>query len=252
MTPFDRMPGRLRSVRGHRHVGFTDKDLDRREWAFTTIMIVASLVVAVASAAASYAQQSAQAAQNAQFQRKQVEAQNDAIMSNSALANAAYINNATQLQNRQNEEGAAAFAKQHSVQLQAAKTSSTAVTAAGEAGVQGLSVNALLSDYTKQEVDYRFQSSTQVDNQRNQTEAELKSAQLSAEGRIDSVKPYMAKPVDYPSLMGAALRVGSDAAGIYGKNQDSINGWFKGNGGSGSGMGYGTIQPENAGAGMPY
>ena len=90
--------------------------------------------------------------------------------------------------------------------------------ATGEAGVEGLSVNALLSDYQKQEVDYRFQSSTQVDNQRNQTEAELKSAQTEAEGRVDSVKPFQTKPVDYPSLLGAALRVGSDTATAVQKN----------------------------------
>jgi len=48
-----------------------------------------------------------------------------------------------------------------------------------------------------------------------QTEAELRGSELQAQGRVDSVRPYMAQPVSYPSLMGAALRVGADSFSAY-------------------------------------
>jgi len=192
-------------------------------FAFTTgtILAIIGIVLVIASAAVSY-QQAAEAARRKQQQEnRMVEAQNETIRQNSALANAAYINDSKQLQNRQAEEAAAAAAREHGVGIEAEKTKSTAITAAGEAGVSGLSVNALLTDYTRQEVDYRFQSQTQLENQRKQTEAELTGEQYVAQGRVDSVKPYMAQPVAYPSLLGAALRVGADSASIYSASQKS-------------------------------
>jgi len=192
-------------------------------WVFSTTTIIALVAIAltVASAAVAY-QQAAEAAKKKQQQEnRMVEAQNETIRQNSALANAAFINDSKQLQNRQAEEAAAAAAREHGVGVEAEKTKSTAIVAAGEAGVSGLSVNALLTDYTRQEVDYRFQSQTQLENQRKQTEAELTGAQYTAQGRVDSVKPYMAQPVAYPSLMGAALRVGADSASIYSASQKS-------------------------------
>ena len=194
------------------------KPVKTQPWAFLTTAVVISIIsiaVSVASAAVAY-QQAQQNAQNqARTQKEMVEAQNETIRQNSALANAAYINDTKQLQNRQQEEAAAAYAREHGVQLEAEKTTARAITAAGEAGVSGLSVSALIDDYTRQEVDYRFQSQTQLENQRKQTESQLRGEQIQGQGRVDSVKPYMPQPVSYPSLLGAALRVGSDAAGAY-------------------------------------
>src|SRR5205823_4212084 len=150
------------------------KPIKAQPYAFsttTTVILIISIALSVAAAAASYVAQQQAAENQARSQRQMVEAQNETIRQNSALANAAYINDTKQLQNRQAEEAAAAAAREHGVQIEAAKTVSTAATAAGEAGVSGLSVNALLTDYTRQEVDYRFQSQTQLENQRNQTEA---------------------------------------------------------------------------------
>jgi len=193
------------------------KPVKAQPYAFstTTVILLISLAISIAAASATYVAQQQAAENQARSQRQMVEAQNETIRQNSALANAAYINDTKQLQNRQAEEAAAAAAREHGVQIEAAKTVSTATTAAGEAGVSGLSVNALLTDYTRQEVDYRFQSQTQLENQRNQTEAELRGAEMQAQGRVSSVKPYIAQPVSYPSLMGAALRVGADSFSAY-------------------------------------
>ncbi len=117
------------------------------------VIMAVSIALSIASAAVSYQQQQQAAENQARTQKQMVEAQNETIRQNSALANAAFINDTKQLQNRQAEEAAAAAAREHGVQIEATKTGSTAATAAGEAGVSGLSVNALLTDYTRQEVE---------------------------------------------------------------------------------------------------
>jgi acetylornithine deacetylase/succinyl-diaminopimelate desuccinylase-like protein len=196
------------------------KPVKSQPWVFSTVTIIAlvSLAVSLAATAASYYAQQKAAEAQAKNQKEMVEAQNEVIKKNEALANAAFINDSKQIQNRQAEEGAAAAAKEHGVQIDAEKVKSTAMTAAGEAGVSGLSVNALLSDYTRAEVDYRFQSQTQLENQRKQADAQLAGERIKAEGRIDSEHPYMPKPINYPSALAAGLSVGASAtsaAGTY-------------------------------------
>src|SRR6266478_6436604 len=134
------------------------KPVKKQPYVGTTAAIVImaiSLALSIASAAASFYAQQKAAEANAKHERDMVNAQNEVIRNNEALANAAFINDSKQIQNRQAEEGAAAAAKEHGVQIDMEKVKSTAMTAAGEAGVSGLSVGALLSDYTRQEVDYR-------------------------------------------------------------------------------------------------
>ena len=66
----------------------------------------------------------------------------------------------------------------------------------GQAGVSGMSVNALLDDFTRQEADYRFQSRTNLEGQRDQTRREMEGAQIQGQGRTESMKPYQAQLVN--------------------------------------------------------
>lgn len=200
--------------RGHRIVGPLATPQFERHWVFTTIAVI-SVVLSIASAAVSYMQQQQAAEANARNQKAQMDAQDAAIKENAALANRAYMEKSKALQDRQSEMDAAAVAEEQDVSLQAAQARSTAVTAAGEAGVSGLSVNALLDDYTGQEARFRFQSRTNLEGQRSQTERELEGAQMEGQGRVQSMKPYQLQPVQYPSLLGAGLRIGAAAAQGY-------------------------------------
>jgi len=116
------------------------------------------------------------------------------------------------LQERQRQSDEASYVREHGVSVQAAQARSTALVAAGEAGVSGLSVNALMDDFTRQEVDYRFQSQTQLGYEREQTAREIGGAQTKAEGRTQRMQPFqgqelVGKHIEYPSLLGAGLRV---------------------------------------------
>lgn len=189
-------------------------------WAFSTATLIAmaiSVALSIAAAAVQYMQQQAQAEAASKNQAAQMKAQDAAIAQNAALANRAYMEDTKALQERQRQSDEATAAREQGVSIQAAQARSTALTAAGESGVSGLSVNALMDDFTRQEVDYRFQSRTNLGYEHTQTEAELEAKQITAEGRTQSMKPYQAQPVQYPSLMGAALRVGADTFGAYQK-----------------------------------
>jgi hypothetical protein len=209
------MTGRPR-VRGHRIVGPISTPDPERHWAATTIAIVAtivSIVMSIAAAAVQYMQQQAAAEAAAKNQDAMMKAQDAAIAQNAALANRAYMDETKALQERQRQSEEQAIVREQGVSVEAAKARSTALTAAGESGVSGMSVNMLMDDFTRQEVDYRFQSQTQVGYERDQTQRELENAQLRAEGRTVTMKPYQAQPVQYPSLLGAGLRVGAEVGG---------------------------------------
>lgn len=207
-------------TRGHRIVGpITQPRLERHFFGTATALITTAISIAmsIAAAAVQYVQQQKAAETNARNQKAMMDAQDEAIRQNAALANRQFMEQSKALQERQAEADQAAVAKEIDVSKQGAAARSTAATAAGEAGVAGLSVQALYDDYSGQEANYRFQSRTELENTRSQTERELLGARDTAEGRINSMKPYQAKPVDYPSLLGAALRVGGDAAGTIAK-----------------------------------
>jgi hypothetical protein len=179
-------------------------------------MIAISVAMAIASAAMQYMQAQAAAEADARNQAAMQRAQDDAIRQNAALANRAYMNETKALQDKQSQEDIAASQREGDVSVQAAQARSTAATAAGEAGVSGLSVNALLDDFTRQEADYRFQSRTGLEGMRDQTVREMEAAQIQGQGRTESMKPYQMKPIAYPSLVGAAMRVGADSVGALG------------------------------------
>jgi hypothetical protein len=215
--PFDQdVTGRPR-IRGHRVVGPLVATETDRHFVITAFMMIAttviSIVLSIAAAAAQYMAQQQAAEANRKNQEAQMRAQDAAIAANAALANKAYMENTKALQERQVQADEAAANKQQQVGVQTAQAKSTALTAAGEAGVSGLNVNALMSDFTRQEADYRFQSDTQLGHEHDQTNAEISAAQIQGEGRTQSMKPFQTTPIQYPSLLGAGLRVGADVAG---------------------------------------
>lgn len=194
--------------------------VEKKPWVASTVAAtvaiyatIASIVLAVASAAMQYMQQQQAAAEQQRNQEAMMRAQDAAIAANAALANKAYMEQTKALQERQVQADVVASNKQQDVNVRAAQARSTALTAAGEAGVSGLNVNALMSDFTRQEVDYRFQSATQIGYEHDQTNAEISAAQIQGEGRAQYLKPYQAQPVQYPSLLGAGLRVGANVGG---------------------------------------
>lgn len=141
--------------------------------------------------------------------------QNAVYKRNAELADDAALAAYSSLQRRQLEEREAAGQGIEQVKRQALQAAGAARVSAGEAGVGGLNIDALLGDFARQELEY------QTSVIRNQA---FRSAQFGQEyeairgqqaGRILSALP---QPVAKPDFFGAALRIGADALGGYTSN----------------------------------
>ncbi len=91
-------------------------------------------------------------------------------------------------------------------QIEGLKARSKARVASGEAGVSGLSVDALLNDFSGQEERYLGRIDQNYDTTKFAYEDEKRGAYDTARARINS----MATPVK-PSFAGAAIRIGQSA-----------------------------------------
>ena len=81
----------------------------------------------------------------------------------------------------------------------------------------GLSVEALLNDFTAQEGRYRYGVRRNNELVTDQLTAEMEGARAQAQGRINSIPSLNLEPVSRPTYLGAALRIGGDALGAYAK-----------------------------------
>lgn len=116
----------------------------------------------------------------------------------------AYRDNIVASNTKMVQEGQAATEKADRAALEARKAKATAITSAGEAGVSGMTVDALLRDISGQglenvsavEANYLRQREADIyerDNLRNSTISGLNSI----------------KPATSPDYLGAALKIGS-------------------------------------------
>jgi hypothetical protein len=186
-------------------------------------------------------QQSEQTAAANKYQTRMEQARDKQIEENYQLsvqsANAQY----RALQDRSSQEGEAATQKTLEQAREGAAARSRALAAAGEAGVSGLSVNALLTDFMGQEARYRESVATNLGYSKDQLASEMEGVRAQAQGRIASIQPYMRQPVDSPNYFGAAMRVGGNALDAYNKyrapsSTDSTAGYL------GADAGYGQMR----------
>jgi len=168
----------------------------------TTILAIASVASTVASVSA---QSQAADAQSAANQRQ---------YENTMRARAANLNQTNLMQQQEREAGSQQL-EQNNMAARAAR--STATVSAGENGISGLSVDALMSDLgTKQN---RFNSSvvTNYDNSSMAIANQRENVDINAASQINSLKtPAM------PDYFGAALRIGNAVYNGYNNKPPSI------------------------------
>jgi len=111
---------------------------------------------------------------------------------------------------RQAQEQEATNRELGDVALKAREARARATTSAGEAGVAGMSVDALIDDYTRQEAAYRVGVGRQQEMRDLQTGLALTDAGFRSANRIIDIN----RPVNQPSFLTAALNATS--AGISG------------------------------------
>lgn len=158
---------------------------------------VASLAISAASGVANYMAQSAQA-----------DAQEDYNRQLNKNAEQAYVNDLEALRLQQVQDEKQAKQKIIQNQKEALAARSRAKTAAGEAGVSGLSVDALLADFENQEAQFKDSVVENLDNRNQQRFQESIAAGTRLQSRQNS-----AQPVSRPSLLGTGLQIAGSSVG---------------------------------------
>jgi hypothetical protein len=181
----------------------------------TTAIAIAGVAVSAASAGAGLYMQSEQAAEQSDYQRRLMQARESEIAENYRLSLESMNVQNRALQERSVQEGEAASMEQQRNAREAAKAVSTARVAAGEGGVSGRSVNALMSDFIAQEARYRESLNTNLDFARDSIDYEMESNKLIAQGRSSAIKLYQPAKIDQPSYLGAALKIGGAGMEAY-------------------------------------
>lgn len=173
--------------------------------------------VAIALAVGQFAISAGSAVMGFQAQQAQYEAQQQHYKNNREAANKAAVNTYASTQNRQLQEAKATSQEMQNLNTEAMRGRATATVAAGEAGVTGLSVDALIADYYGQQGRYERTLDNNYQMQADYLRGEMESNQATAEGRINSVDQGQK-----PSFADAAIRIlgaGMDAYGTYQANK---------------------------------
>ncbi len=123
---------------------------------------------------------------------------------NTKAANAAYLSDTRQLNLQQREYEEAEAQRSFDADLQAARDTSKAMTAAGESGVSGLSVDALMNDILRQNLFDDNKANSNLNMGKAQIAQEKEGAKAGRQSRINQVP--------YPSFASTALQIGG---GMY-------------------------------------
>ncbi len=146
-------------------------------------------------------------------QRQQAKAQKASQKAAAQRENARYRREAGAMRLREAQEDLALSREIQESTTKARAARATAVVAAGEAGVSGLSVEALLDDYTRQEADYRFSLNEQNRLTGINNQLELEEAGFRSQANLIRINQPIKKP-DYlgsmVNLAGSAMTINSN------------------------------------------
>ena len=112
-----------------------------------------------------------------------------------------YLQEVSSMRVQQGQEEVAAAQRIQESTRKAREARATARVSAGEAGVAGLSVDALINDLTREEANYRFATNQQLQmNDVNRT-MQLDQAGLGFTNNMLRIN----RPIEKPNYLGAAL-----------------------------------------------
>lgn len=141
-------------------------------------------------------------------QKQAADAQSDANMRQWQAAVKARNQNFAQSNLQQLQEVEAAGGKIDENNMKARAAAATARVAAGESGVSGLSVDALLGDISSKQNRYNTSVMTNYDRKTNMIDLQRENSNIDMVNTINSLKTPAA-----PDYLGAALRIGQ---AVYG------------------------------------
>lgn len=159
------------------------------------------------------AQQAAKA--QVEYQTQLQIARNEQIRQNAELTARAYNDQIQAVNSRQMQEDIAASQQAQAFQRENTVRRGTAQAALGETGAAGVNRDILMAEFDRTQTSYMSSLSLQQDFRDQSVFFETRGMQAQAEGRAQSIQPYIPAPVNGPSLFGAAMDIGMGAMKGY-------------------------------------
>lgn len=134
-------------------------------------------------------------------QRQMAAAQERAQANASKAERQRYLHEVSSMRIQQGQEQVAAAQRLQESTKKAREARATARVSAGEAGVAGLSVDALINDLTRKEAEYNFNTQKQLQMSDVNRTLQLRDAGLGFTNNMLRIN----KPIEQPNYLGAAL-----------------------------------------------
>ena len=161
---------------------------------------IAAITASVGSSIAGYAGQRQQAKAQAAYQAQSAAAERQRALQEQSS-----------IRMRQAQEQEATARELEQVSRKSQEALARARVSAGEAGVAGASVQALMDDYTRQEAGYRAATLRQQEMSALGTQLGLEQAGLASQQRLISIN----QPISKPSFLTAGLEAVSGGLSGY-------------------------------------
>jgi multidrug efflux pump subunit AcrA (membrane-fusion protein) len=149
-------------------------------------------------------------------QQQQAKAQARSQANASAAERQRYLQEVSSMRIQQGQEQVAAAQRIQESTRKAREARSTARVSAGEAGVAGLSVDALINDLTREEASYNFATQQQTQMNDVNRSLQLRDAGLGFTNNMLRIN----KPIEQPDYLGAALSGAQTGMSTYDVTKD--------------------------------
>ena len=149
-------------------------------------------------------------------QRQQAKTQAKVQKNASAAERERYLREVSSMRVQQGQEEVAAAQRVNESARKAREARATARVSAGEAGVAGLSVDALINDLTREEANYNFATQQQLQMSGVNRTLQLGDAGLGFTNNMLRIN----KPIEQPDYLGAAISGAQTGLSTYDVTKD--------------------------------
>jgi len=149
-------------------------------------------------------------------QRQQAKTQAKVQKNASAAERERYLREVSSMRVQQGQEEVAAAQRVNESARKAREARATARVSAGEAGVAGLSVDALINDLTREEANYNFATQQQLQMSDVNRTLQLGDAGLGFTNNMLRIN----KPIEQPDYLGAAISGAQTGLSTYDVTKD--------------------------------
>jgi len=149
-------------------------------------------------------------------QRQQAKTQAKVQANASAAERERYLREVSSMRVQQGQEEVAAAQRVNESARKAREARATARVSAGEAGVAGLSVDALISDLTREEANYNFATQQQLQMSDVNRTLQLGDAGLGFTNNMLRIN----KPIEKPDYLGATISGAQTGLSTYSVTKD--------------------------------